>query len=150
MLERSKCAQVIILRMPFFVGRPTVVLQAEQKAKMAVAASQSARAVEKDYDEIVALLEAEVAHLKAQLIASPDEKVETGFSFFLFFLLKGGMKPIFRRLFLCRTSNCSTTASARLCWVCSSTRPCRQSALTSRLLKNCWDSLVYDVFFFFF
>ena len=42
---------------------------------MAAAASQSARAVEKDYDEIVALLEAEVAHLKAQLIASPDEKV---------------------------------------------------------------------------
>ncbi|EDQ92330.1 uncharacterized protein MONBRDRAFT_30751 [Monosiga brevicollis MX1] len=37
------------------------------------AATQS-RQIERDYDEIVALLEAEIAHLRAQLRAGPDEK----------------------------------------------------------------------------
>jgi hypothetical protein len=31
--------------------------------------------IERDYEEIVALLEAEIAHLRSQLLAGPDEKV---------------------------------------------------------------------------
>lgn len=46
----------------------------EQTLLQALKAEREIRAqTEKDYDEIVTLLEAEVAHLKAQLIASPNE-----------------------------------------------------------------------------
>jgi len=48
--------------------------QATSKMNLATAARENARAVERDYDEVVALLEAEVAHLRSQLLAGPDEK----------------------------------------------------------------------------
>lgn len=51
-----------------------VAQQATSKMKLATAARENARAVERDYDEVVALLEAEIAHLRSQLLAGPDEK----------------------------------------------------------------------------
>jgi syntaxin-binding protein 4 len=47
---------------------------ASNRAQLAEAARNSARALEKDYDEIISLLEAEVAHLRHQLLATPDVK----------------------------------------------------------------------------
>lgn len=47
---------------------------ADTNVKLANAARANAGEVEKDYDEVVALLEAEIAHLRSQLLAGPDEK----------------------------------------------------------------------------
>jgi hypothetical protein len=47
---------------------------AENRVQLGESSAEAARAVERDYDEIVTLLEAEVAHLRAQLLASPDDK----------------------------------------------------------------------------
>eukprot|EP00041_Stephanoeca_diplocostata_P022319 m.531363 g.531363 ORF g.531363 m.531363 type:complete len:243 (-) comp22031_c0_seq5:1136-1864(-) len=46
----------------------------QNKLDLATAARDAARTVEHDYDEIVTLLEAEVAHLRAQLLADPDDR----------------------------------------------------------------------------
>lgn len=46
----------------------------ENRLSLAESANEAARAMERDYDEIITLLEAEVAHLRAQLLASPDDK----------------------------------------------------------------------------
>jgi hypothetical protein len=47
---------------------------AENRMGLTESATEAAKAMEQDYDEIVTLLEAEVAHLRAQLLASPDDK----------------------------------------------------------------------------
>ena len=49
-------------------------LEAERRAGRTAAAAAEAESVERDYDEIVTLLEAEVAHLRGQLLSGPDAR----------------------------------------------------------------------------
>ena len=48
--------------------------QLEARLESERGARAAGRALERDYDEIITLLEAEVAHLRAQLAFGPDEK----------------------------------------------------------------------------
>eukprot|EP00045_Choanoeca_perplexa_P013117 m.146769 g.146769 ORF g.146769 m.146769 type:complete len:506 (-) comp16245_c0_seq13:704-2221(-) len=72
--------EVQSLRKQLAAARETIErLQSEKgdavtSQRYARAATQQSRQTEKDYDEIVALLEAEIAHLRAQLRAGPEEK----------------------------------------------------------------------------
>ena len=63
----------LVLQQALLTERSKRVM-AENRVGLGQSAAEAARAVERDYDEIITLLEAEVAHLRAQLLASPDDK----------------------------------------------------------------------------
>lgn len=83
----------------------------QNKLDLAAAARDAARTVEHDYDEIVTLLEAEVAHLRAQLLADPDDRNR------LLIDYRKRCACVYRQLGSCVCAVCSSaTASAvRVC-----------------------------------